>query len=548
MLNPYIDAATARLTGLEYIFGLIRPGSPYGQAALQTLQPFAPERAPELNRLLQLQSQLLAWRRQSLQPWLRLEHNLAQLVDWRPALQRLQAGATLDDVELFRLKQLLYYYQEVQHNLQDLPLQLPFPALGTDFADLLQLLDPDGSRTPSFYIADSYSARLAHLRRELRHIRRRRQTYEQEQERLLTEQTGLRPLPSGEVMISKFDDARRQQLERLPGLRVSRETYTDIYYQRQPTAREVAWADQLASLQQEIDQEEEDVRRQLSDAIRQRADDLAGVLAALGQLDLLLAQVRLADQLNCVAPELVSGDRLQISFIGARHPQVEQDLAQQGRRFQPVSLTVCSGVTLITGANMGGKTVSLRLIGLLTAMAQYGLLLPAQAARLSLVGGIRLVAGEYRADTPGLSRFGAEVESLLAVLPATEQRCLLLYDELASSTNPLEGAALAQAVVEHLLDRPSISVFTTHYAELTRLAGVSHWQVVGLSRVHAGHLAEVVHDQQRSWNQLADLMDYDLQPVPAGQPIPREALRVGQLLGLPEGIIRRAIALIENRT
>ncbi len=547
MLNPFLDEDTLRLSGFQYVLGLLAPVSPYGLAAKRSMQPFTPGQEQALSKELNLLEDLLRLRRTQIKPFSVLEHLLSQLTDWRDALRRMLAGAVLTDVELFQLKQLLYLYRSAQTVLQSLPLQLAFPGLKHDFSDLEQLLDPEKSGSLSFYVSDAYSRRLGNVRREARRIQQKRQEHEQEQDRLLEQQVGQRMLPSGEWMISKFDQKKRQQLDRMPNLKVSRETYTDIYYERELTAKESDWVDELRQLKDAEFQEEERVREELTVAIRARGSALNETIASLGLLDLTLAKVRLADQLNCSKPQIAELSALELSIRGGRHPKVEQEVQQRSRQFTPVSLRLKPGVSIITGANMGGKTVTLRLVGLLSAMAQYGLLVPADELTTALFEGIRLIAGEYSADTPGLSRFGSEVESLLDVLPYADQACLLLYDELASSTNPAEGAALAQAIIEYLLDKRSISLFTTHYESLSRLEGVSHWQVVGLSKANQVALAEIVTDNRRSWRELADLMDYNLQPVPPGMPVPREALRVAKLMGMPEQVAERAAELLVSK-
>lgn len=547
MLRPFMDEETLRLSGFQYVLGILSPVSPYGVAAKRNMQPFVPGQEAELTRELDLLWEMLGFRRAMAKPFAVLEHLLSQLTDWRDALRRMAGGAVLTDVELFQLKQLLYFHRSISTALVSLPVKPEYAGLQHEFPELENLLDPEQSGSPSFYISDAYSRRLANIRREARRIQRQRQEYELEQDRLLEQQAGQRLLPSGELMVGKFDHKKRQQLDRMPNLRISRETYTDVYYERELTPMESDWADELVRLRESESHEEERVREQLTAAIRKRGQALAEGIEALGKLDLTLAKVRLADQLSCSCPQIATPDESELSFIGGRHPKVEWELQQRSQLFTPVSLHLKSGVTIITGANMGGKTVTLRLAGLLAAMAQYGLLVPAKEFVTSLFEGIRLIAGEYSADTPGLSRFGSEVESLLDVLPHADKACLLLYDELASSTNPAEGAALAQAIIEYLLNKSSISLFTTHYESLSRLEGVSHWQVVGLSKANQSELAEIVTDNRRSWRELADLMDYNLQPVPPGMPVPREALRVAKLMGIPEHVTERAAQLMISK-
>lgn len=548
MTHLFIDEQTSRLCGFHYVLSELKPISPYGVAAKQAMQPFLPGFETALVGLFALQTQLLHALQADATPFNRLEHQLAQLPDWRGALSRLEAGAILTDVDFLGLKQLLYWHTAIKEGLQQLPLPQDLSALNADFSKLMSLLDPEQTGSPTFYLADSYSPQLAALRQEMRLLRQTLHQYSTQQDQALAQQLGQSQLPTGEFRAPKGDSQLCQLLSQRPELTVSRTTPTDIYYKRQPDQQELAWQQELARLQAEIKTVEDGVRAQLSHEIRQYGPSLRALLQTIGHLDLLLARVRLAHRWQCLPPKVLTRsaeEKACIDVEGARHPQVAAQLAEQGHLFQPISWRLASGATVLTGANMGGKTVALRLMALLTAMAQYGLMVPAQEFTFTLVEGIRLVTTSYSADTPGLSRFGSEVKALKEALALIGRNFLLLYDEPASGTNPVEGAALAQALVEYTAHLPSINAFATHYAELAHLQGVAHWQVVGLSRTDPERLVQALTSSNGKYmDALTALMDYGLQPVPPGQPLPQEALSIAHLLGLPASIIDRAKELI----
>ena len=547
--TPFIDKATARQIGFAYIMQQLTPGSPYGRAAQQALQPYLPGQEAALRQHLQSAERLLQARRDDAAPFLILEHQLCQLPDWRLSWSRLAASTTLDDVDFLGLKQLLYWQAAIRASLSALPHSgLQLPGQTCDWTPLQRWLDPEQTGSVSFYLADAYSPRLAQARRQARRMRQQLQAWEQHEQQALAQQLNLRLLPSGEMMVPR-QAAEQQQLDRHPSLARSRVTPQAVYYRRRPTAQETAWADELAALQAEAQAAAAQVRTRLTARIRPYAADLQALMQALGQLDLLLAQVRLADELDCTCPCIVDAaeaDAGHISFSQARHPQVAARLAHDDMAFQPINLELQPGATVITGANMGGKTVTLHLAGLLVTMAQHGFLVPAAQLTMPLLQGVRcLAAGGQK--TPGLSRFGSEMHNLQQLLPLAKQPYLLLYDELASGTNPVEGAALAQAVVEHVADLPSFNLFATHYAALAHVPDAAHWQVRGLSQVDAQRLAAALAQPGAAWAHLQPLMDYRLQAVAPGQSLPQEALRVASALGLPTGLLQRASQLAQQQ-
>ena len=553
MPNTFIDKTTARLVGFDYVLAHITPASPYGLAAKHAMQPFLPGSETALVALFAQQGLLLNALQANAAPFAVLRHQLSQLPDWQSSLSRLQAGVVLADVDFLALKQLLYWHAAIKASLDGLPqlrrAEPAIAALSADFSALLQLLDPDNTGSPSFYLADSYSACLATLRQRKRQLRQTLHSYASQQDQALAAQLGQRQLPTGEFKAAKADASLCRQLSGLPVLAVSRTTYTDIYYRRQPSEQELAWKHQLNDLKAAAQAEEAEVRVRLTGEIRPDSSRLSDLLQALGQLDLLLAKVRLAQEWQCVAPSIYlrqAGETSNISLAEAWHPQVADELAQRSAVFQPISWQLTSGAAVLTGANMGGKTVALRLIALATAMAQYGIMVPAENFSLTLFNGMRFLTAAYSAATPGLSRFGSEVKALGHVLSLAKQNFLLLYDELASGTNPVEGSALAQAVVEYTAQQPSVNIFATHYAELAHITGVAHWQVIGLSQADSQQLAQAFASGNASLADLPDLMDYRLQPMPPGQPLPQEALGVARLLGLPAHIINRAQELVQK--
>ncbi len=122
-----------------------------------------------------------------------------------------------------------------------------------------------------------------------------------------------------------------------------------------------------------------------------------------------------------------------------------------GLEYTPISIELKEGVSCITGANMGGKTVSLKLVGLLTTMAQHGLLVPAKKMVLGLNNFIKASIGDIQSTEKGLSTFGGEIKLIQEAIELSDKKGLILIDELASGTNPEEGYALSKAIVEYLL-------------------------------------------------------------------------------------------------
>ncbi len=210
------------------------------------------------------------------------------------------------------------------------------------------------------------------------------------------------------------------------------------------------------------------VLAELSRRVEAAADQLEATVGALAALDLILARGHFAETFDCVRPRLVTDGT--IDLIHARHPLLVQQLAE---RVVPIDVRLGEGVRalIVTGPNTGGKTVTLRTIGLLTLMAECGLQIP--AAPGSAVPVVRRVfadIGDEQSIQQSLSTFSSHLRNVVATLAEAESGDLALLDEIGAGTDPDEGAALAMAVLETLLERGTLIAATTHYPELKAFA------------------------------------------------------------------------------
>ncbi|MDB5041138.1 MAG: MutS2 family protein, partial [Candidatus Eremiobacteraeota bacterium] len=191
------------------------------------------------------------------------------------------------------------------------------------------------------------------------------------------------------------------------------------------------------------------------------------------ELDLAAARARVADRMDAVAPELV--DDAVVALVDARHPLLDERAVPQSVRLDDETRML-----IISGPNMGGKTVTLKLVGLSVTMAGCGLHVPAAAATIGRFTRVFTDIGDEQSIALNASTFSAHLRRLAEIVQDSGDRSLILIDEIGSGTEPNAGAALAVAVLEHFLVRGARVVATTHATEL-KLFGADHPHVVNAS-------------------------------------------------------------------
>jgi DNA mismatch repair protein MutS2 len=291
-------------------------------------------------------------------------------------------------------------------------------------------------------------------------------------------------------------------------------------------------------------QEREEVRRillALSDAFRRRAEELDRTVESATELDVLNARARFSILVQGIEPGISQDDRLELR--GARHPllipavrrRLEEDAGTPADASAPpipdhagdpvpvdILLVPPIRVLVITGPNTGGKTVALKTAGLLPLLAQAGLLIPAEeGSALPVFRSVFADIGDEQSIAQSLSTFSAHIANIVAMDEALELPALVLLDEAGAGTDPVEGGALAMAMIEHFRLRSAMAIATTHYDVLKTYAATTE----GVTPAGFGFDPDTFAPTYR--------LNY-------GSPGSSLAFEIAARLGLPSSIIERA--------
>ncbi|MBN2005292.1 MAG: endonuclease MutS2 [Anaerolineae bacterium] len=286
--------------------------------------------------------------------------------------------------------------------------------------------------------------------------------------------------------------------------------------------------------------EEDEIRallRALTAEVADVADEVMASLDALSELDLALAKARYALAINATEPELLpiaetpppakdgnANPGIIVQLKGARHPLIHPE------KVVPVDVLLeeDTHVVILTGPNTGGKTVSLKTVGLMTLMAQAGMFIPVDSgSALSCFEQIYADIGDEQSIEQSLSTFSSHLTNIIGFLEAVDHHALVLLDELGAGTDPAEGAALARALLEAFRWRRCTAFVATHYPELKLYA----------------HNTPGVRNASMEFNVETLAPTYHLT---IGVPGRSNAFAIARRLGLPESVVKHAQEMISG--
>lgn len=264
--------------------------------------------------------------------------------------------------------------------------------------------------------------------------------------------------------------------------------------------------------------EEEEVKKvliALSNLVSDRIEDIETAVSIVGFLDFTFLKGRISNEWDCFPPVFV--DKKKIRIEDGRHPLLDKESVV------PISLEIGEDfrMLIITGPNTGGKTVTLKTIGLFVALAQSGFHIPARYFETGIFNEILADIGEEQSIEQSLSTFSSHMKYIVKILEMADENSLVLLDELGAGTDPEEGAAIAQAISEYLLNRRSIVAIATHYPRLKEFA----YKVDGVENCSVGFDPDTLKPTYK---------------LHIGVPGESHALTIATHLGINIGVIERA--------
>jgi DNA mismatch repair protein MutS2 len=400
-----------------------------------------------------------------------------------------------------------------------------------DFTPLLRAfrnkIRPDGT------LEDNASPALSHIRREIERQRRAIQH---------SLQSYLRRLSEGDALQEELVTIRGERFV-IP-VKVEQKRRVQGVVHGMSSSGQTVFVEPLETIEQNnelvrlLEEEQSEVHRILLEMTRRIGESASDIRVAsdiLAELELQFAKARFADDYDGCLPKFVartpSSANISVALNGAKHPLLVRTLRPKGVNVVPISIEM-SGENrqlVISGPNTGGKTVSLKTVGLLALMAQAGIPVTADKCEFPIFDAVLADIGDYQSIEQNLSTFSAHVTNIDFISRTATRDSLVLLDELGSATDPEEGSALAVSIADHFRRVGAISIISTHHTSL---------KVYGAN--NSGVLNAAVGFDERTLQPTYELR--------VGVPGASAGINIAQHLGLNPRIIEAARAMLSTQT
>jgi DNA mismatch repair protein MutS2 len=526
-VSSLLDSAGAQALDVAWLTDAVRPASEYGLRVFADMRPFVPgeEEAAEARagQIADCAAALDAVRLDAIRDALRTTP------DAIGAIARASMGDALADANFFELQRFCDAAERVDvlvNSAVDVK-----PIFNAGMRRVKNALEPGRTGTYGFYLADAFDAALAAARSEMA---RAQADFDASRGRALADVA--KRLQRDDVSGDEFIVMRADLGELPAGVRVLREAPTYVLCTvefDEPTLAALKRRDAAAGA---VAAAEETVRSALSEVVASCAAHVDVAAVAFGELDVLVAAARFARRHECCVAHVVTEPWL--AFEGGRFLPLAAELAREGRTFAPIAIEL-RDVAVLTGPNMGGKSVCLRTCGFIALCVALGLPVPAERASSGLFDEIAWLGVGAHDDRVGglLSTFAHEVLRLRDVLVRNARRLLVLVDEFARTTTPLEGKALLVALLRRFREYAACGLAATHLAGIAREAGARHFAVRGLRGIPAPPPTGDLHQALAA---LAASMDYTIAEVAEDAVTGGDAIALASLLGLDAKLIDTA--------
>jgi len=470
----YLNIKDREKIGLEFLINNLTTISPYGNLKKKDIAPIEDIRI--LNKIFDHLEFFIKTYQQNKRKIQKIEILLMKIKNISNIVLNLQKGKTLDEVELFELKINTMIFMEIKNISNNIFLK-DFHLV--DLRPIIDILDPGSKKIPTFHIYNEYSEKLKNIR------------------------------------------YKKAEIEKL----IFSTTDNELQLQLKEKRRAIVVLENC---------EESKIKIEISQRLIPYTSNVLIDIDRIKDIDFTLAKAKLAIKYKASRPKIGN----YIEFIGMFNPKILETLKIKNQEFQKLDILLKKGNTILTGANMGGKSVILKTLTLNLMLAQMGFYVFSDYATIPILKFIQFLSDDIQDISKGLSSFGAEIMKLKEITGClkTYDKGFIALDEFARGTNPSEGKKFVKGLSSYIKNFDSFSIMATHYDGVVDNL-TPHYQVVGLKNINFDSLKRKIDlNNQNSISIIQKHMDYSIEKIDSNLEVPKDALNVATLIGIDENL------------
>jgi DNA mismatch repair protein MutS2 len=443
--------------------------------------------------------------------------------------------------ELFNVKKFLHNYKEISLLLDSERSTLFSFEFQSD--SLLKFLGHEVNQEETFYLNDSYSQELKDIRKHLHEIDLKLSDIKETRIEKIRQNLGLDFRFHDFLVINESELSSGQDVDSIIYIEpydnssvLVKPVFGQEYFHIHNSRKELLEQERLC---------ERGILELLKKNIEAEQTTLETYINNVKSIDTILAKARMAIQFHCVRPVLALNDNIQ--FEELVYVPLQLKCLENNRKYASLSVSFDNRNIVVTGSNMGGKTVLLKSIAFCQLLVQYGFFVPAKGISTTLFNSLNLIGNINDESLNGLSSFGVEIMNMNDA--DLSGRTLFIVDEFARTTNSVEAYGLNSALLQWFSERKSVYSFSsTHQDNLPGLPNISYWTMKGLDyeKYSRYYHKDFSGDLNERINLINDYMDYGVEPQKESD-IRKDALKIADILGLDSEIITNAKKYINKQ-
>ena len=470
----FLNSDERKLVGFTYILDKIQVTTPYGMELKKNIAPF--KEKSKLQQEFDSIDEIQNSMEIHPSEFNKIRNLFCSIRDIRNTIKRCCNDEILDQVEIYEIKYLCILLE----NIREVYEMLNINVSGIQFHKLtpiIEILDPEKRKLSTFYIYNGYSKKLADIRDEKKRLEQR-------------------------IYISKDE----KDIDNLKKERI------------QCVIKE--------------GEEELTVRKKICTRLKEYTNILLNNLQSVGTLDFLIGKALIGGH----KPKISHNNEIYLK--DAYNPMVSDILEEKGRKFTPICIQLKSGAAILTGANMGGKSVAIKTIVLNLMLFIYGFNVFCGEAEIPILQFIQYVSEDMQNISKGLSSFAGEIIKLKDIINLAKSHMgFIALDEFARGTNPQEGSSLVKAVAVYLNKLSSFTLIATHYDGITD-ENMEHYQIIGLKNADFNMMKRKIEFNKKDAVEIIQQeMEYGIEKKSKCCQVPKAAVNICRLLGLDKEIL-----------